>query len=107
MLFASAVPAAQEHVVAPDELRESLRSAAAARQRNIARIESALTAAHADPARTRQAVAMLSDAELARIAALSEKAQNDFAAGSLTSLQVTMIIVAAILIALIVAIKAI
>lgn len=92
--------------MAPEELREALRSSAAARQRNIARIETALTAAHADPAQTRQAVAMLSDAELARIAAAAEKAQNDFAAGSLTSLQVTMIIVAAILIALIVAIKA-
>jgi hypothetical protein len=53
-----------------------------------------------------EAVPLLSDEELTRVAAQSEKIQNDFAAGSLTSWQVTLIIAGAILLALIVAIKA-
>lgn len=98
-----ALPAAQDHVVSPAELRQSAASQARVRQENLAQaksffsskpVEKALNSAHLDPVQVRKAVPTLSDEELARLAAQSAKARNDFAAGALTNEQLTYIAIA-------------
>ena len=62
--------------------------------------------AHMDPVQVTTAVASLSDAQLAQLAARSQKAQADFAAGSMSNRDLLIIIVAiAALILIIVAVR--
>jgi hypothetical protein len=108
--FALAIPAvmpAQEHVVSPSELRRDVREASKSRQENASRLRrflgsdtarNAVGAAKLDAGRIDRAIAALSDEELARLASKSQQIENDFAAGRLTSSQVTYIILGAILI---------
>lgn len=94
---------ADQHVVTPADLHRQLVAAAQQRERNIEKLDAAfssaagqkaLTAAHIDAAQVRTAVSQLSDSELAELAARADKAQQDFAAGSLTNQQITYILIA-------------
>jgi len=94
---------AQEHVVSSKDLHRDLVAAAQARQGNQAKVQKffsseqatkALKSANLPYQKVQKAVSQLSDAELARLAATTEKVQNDFAAGALTNLQITYIIIA-------------
>jgi hypothetical protein len=98
-----ALSAAQDHVVSPSELQQAAASKARTRQQNIAQVQSfvssqpvqkAMKTARLDPVQVRKAVPTLSDAELARLASQSAKAQKDFAAGALTNEQLTYIAIA-------------
>lgn len=102
-----ALLAAQQHVVSPGELRSDAQTAGAARQRNAEKVRSFLKSGTAQEAVSKAgltagkidaAVASLSDEELSSLAAKSDKIQSDFAAGRLTTSQVTYIILGAILI---------
>jgi len=106
--------ATRNHVVSPAELQQATASAARTRQQNIARVEKflssrqaekALKSAHLDPVQVKKAVPALSNQELARLASRADKTQNDFAAGSLTHGQITLIILATALVAIILAVK--
>lgn len=110
-LFAQAV----QHVVSSSELRKAAVDASRVRQQNLEtlreffsseRAQSALKSAHTDPEKVKNAVASLSDAELAQLASRARKAQADFAAGNLTDrdLIVILILIAA-LILIIVAVR--
>jgi hypothetical protein len=110
LALAPARSSAQTHVVSPAELHFQLRGAAEQRRANLARLDrflatdtarQALQSAKLDPARVRQAVSLLSDEELARLAAQTDA--SNFAGGgiSLTNQQVTIIIIGAILIILV------
>lgn len=103
---------AQNHIVSSAELRSELRRASAARQRDIAKLEKvlaspdgkkALASFKMDVGKVQQALHLLSDQELARLAAQSSRVQADFAAGgvTLTNQQVTYIIIGAIIVAVI------
>ncbi len=103
---------AQDHIVSRTDFRSELRSAAAARQRDIAKLEKlllsesgrqALASVKLDAGKVTKALPLLSDHELARLAAQADRAQADFAAGgiSLTNQQVTYIIIGVIVIALV------
>ncbi len=98
---------AQGHVASSNDLREELRRAAGERQEHISKIQRFLTTEEAqnvlrsvrvDPAKAQQAVAQLSDAELARLAAQVDRAEFAGAGLSLTTQQVTIILVGIILI---------
>ncbi len=98
---------AQEHVVAPTELRKEVRDASVKRTENAAKLRDflnsdvardAVRGARLNPVKIDKAIASLSDQELATLAAKSSDIRNDFAAGRLTSSQVTYIILGAILI---------
>jgi hypothetical protein len=106
--------ATRNHVVSPAELQQATASAARTRQQNIARVEKflssrqaekALKSAHLDPVQVKKAVPSLSNQELARLASRADKRQKDFAAGGLTHGQVTLIILATALVAVILAVK--
>jgi hypothetical protein len=93
----------EEHVVPPAELRQRLRAAGEARQRNLARfdrllsreaVRGALRSTGLDAGQVRGAVAQLDDDELARLAARAEQVDRDIAGGALTNQQLTYIVIA-------------
>ena len=106
---------AQTHVVSPAELQKEATAASSARQHHLDTINSFLSApkveemlgkAKLDPARVRTAVSTLNDQELAQLAARSEKAQADFAAGRLSDRDLIIILIGiAALILIIVAVR--
>jgi hypothetical protein len=118
MAFLFAVPQgvmAQSHVVSPSDLQKEVVTAGQTRQHNLEvvrgflssdRAKTALKSAHIDPEQVNTAVSGLSDQELAQLAARSQKAQSDFAAGNLTDRDLIIILIAvAALILIIVAVR--
>ena len=106
---------AQTHVVSPADLQQETLTATQTRQQQIDTVnrflstpgaEKALKDANIDPQQVHAAVATLNDAELADLSNRASKAQNDFAAGSLTNNELLWIIIAiAVIILLIVALR--
>ena len=106
---------AQTHVVSSSELQKAALAATQTRQQNLQKVnqffssekaQKALKSAHMDPEQVKTAVSTLSDAELARLASRAQKAQTDFAAGTLSDRDLIIIIVAiAALILIIVAVR--
>jgi len=95
--------AAGDHIVTAPELHRVVRTAAQARQENLAKVEKFFSSEPArkafetvklDSTKVSQALTGLSDEELARLAAQSEKIQNDVTAGLLTNQQITYILIA-------------
>jgi hypothetical protein len=103
------------HVVNPTELQQALLDASRTRQRNLEQVQQFLSSdlakktlrsAHMDPEQVQKAVSSLNDAELARLAARTQKAQADFAAGNLTDRDLLLLLLAvAALILIIVAVR--
>ncbi len=94
---------ADEHVVRPSDLHRQAVAAAKSRQEKIQSVQKffasekakqVLKAAGMDAERVRNAVAQMSDEELAQLAARTEAAQKDFAGGALTNQEITYIIIA-------------
>jgi hypothetical protein len=106
---------AQSHVVSLAELQSATVASTQARQRNMESIrafvsspiaEKALKSAHIDAKQVKDAVSQLNDQELAQLAARANKAQADFAAGSLSDRDLIIILVCiAALILIIVAVR--
>ena len=118
LIFMLGVPlnlSAQTHVVSPADLQREAVASSRARQHNLETInnflssptaEKVLGTAGVDPAQLRMAVSALSDEELARLAARSEKAQADFAAGRMSDRDLLFILIGiAALILIIVAVR--
>jgi hypothetical protein len=98
----SAEQAVQTHVVSPAELRNQAVTAAQTRRHDLETIDrflsmpraaKALEAAGIDRANLKTAVAVLNDKELAQLAARSEQAQADFAAGRMTDRDLLLILI--------------
>jgi hypothetical protein len=106
---------AQNHVVSPSELQKVVVAASQTRQQNIETLqqflstpaaEKAIKSAKMDPRQVKTAVSALDDQDLAQLAARANKAQNDFAAGSLSDRDLIWIIVAiAVIVLIIVAVR--
>jgi hypothetical protein len=102
-------------VVSPADLQKAALTATQARQQNLQTVrqffssemaQKALKSAHMDGEQVKNAVSTLSDAELARLASRVQKAQADFAAGTLSDRDLIIILVAiAALILIIVAVR--
>jgi hypothetical protein len=107
--------AAQTHVVSPSDLQQATVASSQTRQANMATLDQLLSApigqralkeAHADATQVKNAIANLSDQDLARLAARADKAQRDFAAGAITDHLLLLIVIAiVIVIIIIVAVK--
>jgi hypothetical protein len=105
-LLAQAAP----HVVSPGDLAKSAVEASQTRQQNIDTLNrflgsdqarQAMQSTHVDRQKVTKAVSGLSDEELAQLAARANKAQTDFAAGSLSDrdlIVIVLLVVALILI---------
>ncbi|MGH9341187.1 MAG: hypothetical protein ACRD1R_16710 [Acidobacteriota bacterium] len=94
---------AADHLVAPAELHQVLIEAAQERRQNLSKVENffsssdseaALRAAGSGLREIRQAVSMLSDEELARLATQTQTLTEDLAAGALSNQELTYIIIA-------------
>jgi predicted ArsR family transcriptional regulator len=94
---------AQEHVVSPDAIQQQLVQSAAQRSQNVdalhqffgsASAQKTLKTAGISSVEVKNAVAQLSDQELAQLAGKAGRAQQDFAAGALTNQQITYILIA-------------
>jgi len=106
---------AQNHVVSPTELQKEVVAASQTRQHNIETLqqflstpaaEKAIKSAQMDPRQVKTAVSALDDQDLAQLAARANKAQNDFAAGTLSDRDLIWIIVAiAVIVLIIVAVR--
>jgi hypothetical protein len=105
---------AQTHVVSPADLQKAAVAATQTRQRNIETIqqflstpaaEKAMQSLHSNPEQVKRAVSSLNDEELANLATRANKAQADFAAGSLSERD--LIIIAILILALILIIVAV
>jgi|SRR5438270_6197755 len=107
--------AAQTHVVNPAELQKQVVSSSQVRQHNQEQVnqffatplaQKALRDAHIDVTQVKTAVSTLSDQELAKIAARTEKAQKDFAGGAITDHMLVLIVIAiAIVLIIVLAVK--
>jgi hypothetical protein len=103
------------HVASPSELQAATIQASRVRQQNLETVrnfissnqaQQALRSAHLNPQQVKEAVSSLNDSELSQLAARSQKAQADFAAGTLTDRDLIIILVAvAVLILIIVAVR--
>lgn len=106
---------AATHVVSPSELQQAVVKASAVRRQNTERVQQffssekadqALRSAHINPQQVKNAVATLDDAELTQLASRVNKAQADFAGGTLSDRDLIIILVAiAALILIIVAVR--
>jgi hypothetical protein len=106
---------AQDHVVSSADLRKDVQAVAAARQKSLRQLDDllsspngqkALETVHVNYEQVQKAVASLDDAELARLAARAQGAQNDFAAGRITDRDLIWILVGvAVVILIIVAVR--
>ncbi|HYG97698.1 MAG TPA: hypothetical protein VD837_01110 [Terriglobales bacterium] len=94
---------ADNHIVTKNELQQQMATAARERQAKVDRVQQffgsataqkALKASAIDYKRVQNAVAQLDDSELSQLAAKTDKAQQDFAAGALTNQQITYILIA-------------
>ncbi|HEX3093738.1 MAG TPA: hypothetical protein VHW72_13990 [Candidatus Angelobacter sp.] len=106
---------AQSHVVSPADLQKEAIAASQVRQHNLDSVqrllstpaaEKALKSAKMDTQQVKTAVSTLSDQELAQLAARADKAQADFAAGTLSERDLILIILGiAVLVLIIVAVR--
>ena len=106
---------ADTHVVSPSDLQKQITATTRDRQHNLTSVrgflststaEKAMKSASIDPKKVQNAVSSLSDDELANLAQRADKAQADFAAGSLSNRDLIWIILAiAVLVLIIVAVR--
>ena len=104
-----------QHLVSPSDLQKATIDASQSRQQNIDTLngffssdeaQKALQSAHMNPEEVKRAVAGLSDQELAQLASRAQKAQSDFAAGSMSNYDLLIILICiAALILIIVAVR--
>lgn len=95
--------AQESHVVPLTDLHRAAAAATDSRQANLEKVQqflstdaaaNALHSAGIDGEQVKTAVPMLGDEELARLAARASQAQADFAAGALSNLHLTYIVIA-------------
>ena len=111
----SAFGQSSDHLVSPTDLRQAIVDASQTRQQNLVTLQQffssekarhALQTSHINSQQVKSAVANLSDEELAQLATRANKAQKDFAAGTLGERDLLLILVAiAALILIIVAVR--
>ena len=106
---------AQDHVVSPGEIQKDAAGVSDTREQHVEQLDGflsskvaqqALKSAHIDGQEVKAAVRELDDEDLARLSARAERAQREFAAGSLSDRDLLIILVAvAALILIIVAVR--
>ena len=106
---------AQTHVVSPADLQQQVVEASQVREHNLQAVQNflstptaqkALKSSHIDSRQIRNAISTLDDQELAQLAARADKAQADFAAGTLSDRDLILIILGiAVLVLIIVAVR--
>ncbi len=103
VLGAPAAARASNHLVSVSRLHQAAQASARQRQTQLTQVEKffssplarrAFKKAHLNPVEIQKAIPTLSHQQLARLAAETQKIQNNFAAGALTNQQITYILIA-------------
>jgi hypothetical protein len=103
--------AAQVHVVNPSELQKQVLTASRERQKNLEIVDrffsspaaqKAMSIVHTDPNQVKVGVSHLSDQELAKLAQHAQKAEADFAAGTISDRDLLVIIIAALVLVVVI-----
>ena len=103
LLPAMTALAQESHVVPLTQLHQDAARATEGREANLAKVagflssdaaRESLRAVKIDGDRVMQALPLLSDEEVARLASRAEQAQSDFSAGALSNLHLTYIVIA-------------
>ncbi len=104
-----------QHLVSPSDLQQAAVDASRTRQQNLDTLNDffsndkarhAMESANIDPQQVKNGIAGLSDQELAQLSARAQKAQSDFAAGSIGDRDLLVILLCiAALILIIVAVR--
>jgi len=112
---ATPLVATETHVVSAADLQKEMVSASQVKQHNLETLQvfvssemaqKALKSAKMDPQQVKTAISMLTSEELAELAPKAEKAQADFAAGTLSERDLIIIlIVIAVIVLIIVAVR--
>jgi len=112
---ATPLVATETHVVSAADLRKEMVSASQVKHHNLETLQAfvssemaqkALKSAKMDPQQVKTAISMLTSEELAELAPKAEKAQADFAAGTLSERDLIIIlIVIAVIVLIIVAVR--
>lgn len=113
LIIVAAIPAiaAETHVVSGADLQKEMVAASHARQHNLETMQNfvsseiaqkALKSAKIDQQQVKTAISTLSAEELAQLAAKAEKAQADFAAGTISDRDLIIIILAVVALVLII-----
>jgi hypothetical protein len=98
----SLIAQSSEHLVSPTELQKAVVDASRERQQNLETLnqffssekaKKALESAHQNPEQVKNAIANLSDDELAQLASRANNAQTDFAAGRVDDHDLLIILV--------------
>lgn len=101
------------HVVSPSDLQRQTVVASQVREQNIAKVRDFLSnplaaetlkKARVDTEQVKQSVSQLDDQELSQLAARADKAEHDFAAGRLSTIDIALIILGVALIIIIIAV---
>jgi hypothetical protein len=102
-----------QHLVSPSNLQKATIDSSQSRQQNIDTIgnllatdqaQQALQSAHVSPQQVKKAVAGMSDEELAQLASRAQKAQDNFAAGTIGDRDLILIVLAIVVLILLIAI---
>ncbi len=102
-----------QHLVSPSDLQQAAVDASQTRQQNLDTLNNflstdqarqALQSARVSPQQVKKAVAGLSDEELAQLASRAQKAQADFAAGTIGDRDLIFIVLAIVVLILLIAI---
>ncbi|HVI05024.1 MAG TPA: hypothetical protein VM711_02895 [Sphingomicrobium sp.] len=110
---AGGLSAETAHVVSPSELQKQAVALSQTREQKVEKLrrflstplaEQTIQKAHFHPVRVREAVPNLSDDELSALSARVDKAQQDFAAGVLSTRDIALIILLLVVIILIIVI---
>jgi len=106
---------AQDHVVSPAEIQKDAAAASSARQQQIQQLDDffssnqaqqALRSAHMDSQEIKEAVRQLDDEDLTQLSTRAQKAQREFAAGTLSDRDLLLILIlVAVIILIIVAVR--
>jgi hypothetical protein len=95
--------AAAQHVVDVQQLRQKMIDSSTSRQEDLRQLQAffassaaakALSKSHIAPAKVEQALHVLDDSELARLAERSRTVQKNFSAGALSNQELTYIVIA-------------
>jgi hypothetical protein len=102
---------AQDHVVSPADLQKDVQAVSVSRQQAMTELDhlysspqgqKALETLHVSNQQVQKAVASLDDADLARLSARAERAQNDFAAGRVSDRDLILLALGVLVIILII-----
>jgi len=111
ILGSPALAQAQDHVVSPAEIQKDAAGASLARQQYVQQLDGffstpqaqqAMKSAHVDAQQVKDAVRQLDDEDLANLSVRAQKAQNEFAAGTLSDRDLLIIVLVALAIVLII-----